>query len=125
MIIVTNNPDVKEKYEGIRQIEFVEGGYKDVLIRVRDLIFEGHELLTHPLMGSVKPNETPYRSIAVSRHAGKMDNDNAIMIAECMQTFEKFAAMGRRDRGRNTPEWLLEDFRYIDLTLISSAVDYH
>lgn len=125
MIIVTNNPDVKAKYENERVVEFVEGGYKDVLIRVRDLIFEGHELLTHPLMGSVKPNETPYRSIAVAKHAGKLNNDNVIMIADCITTYDKFAANARFDRGRHAPEWLLEDFRYIDLTLISSAVDYH
>ena len=126
MKIVTNNPDVKSKYEKDHTVIFVDGGYKDVLIRVRDLIHEGHVLLTHPLMGSVKPNETPYRSIAVSDEKSKTpDTDSVVLISEGIETYDKFALFIRPDRGVNTPERLLADFRLIDLTLISSAVDYH
>ena len=125
MTIVTNNPDVKSKYEGDHTVIFVEGGYKDVLVKVRDLVHEGHQLLTHPLMGSLKPNETPYRSIAVSAKKGPVDTDSVILISESIETFDKFAKIVRPDRGTNTPERLLADFRLIDLTLISSAVDFH
>ncbi|MBQ3405417.1 MAG: GrdX family protein, partial [Oscillospiraceae bacterium] len=125
MTIVTNNPDVKSKYEGDHTVIFVEGGYKDVLVKVRDLVHEGHQLLTHPLMGSLKPNETPYRSIAVSAQKGPVDTDSVILISESIETFDNFAKIDRPDRGTNTPERLLADFRLIDLTLISSAVDFH
>lgn len=126
MKIITNNPDVKSKYENEHTVIFVDGGYKDVLLKVRDLVHEGYVLLTHPLMGSVKPNETPYRSVAVSdQKSGKVDTDSVILISEGIETYDKFALFTRFDRGVNTPQKLLQDFRLIDLTLISSAVDYH
>ena len=61
--IVTNNPLVKETLENEYHIEFVECSYEEILRKVRNYIYEGYELLTHPLSGSVKPNETPYKSI--------------------------------------------------------------
>jgi len=125
MIIVTNNIDVKSKYENDHKVIFVEGSYKDVLIKARDLIHEGRLLLTHPLMGSVKPNETPYRSIALGTQKNAVDTDSVILISEAIETYDKFAKTMRKDRGLNTPERLLADFRLIDLTLISSAVDFH
>jgi hypothetical protein len=38
-----------------------------VLLTVRDHIHSGARLLTHPQAGSVKPYETPYRSVLVYR----------------------------------------------------------
>ena len=71
--IVTNNPLVKETLENEYHIEFVECSYEEILRKVRNYIYEGYELLTHPLSGSVKPNETPYKSIMVSEKKEKLD----------------------------------------------------
>ncbi len=60
--IVTNNPLVKLELENLY---FVEGSYEDVLIKVRDLIYEGIELISHPLGASMRMLYSPYRSIIV------------------------------------------------------------
>ena len=122
MILVTNNPDVKQAFSGTDVI-FVEGGYRDVLVQIRDLVHQGHRLLTHPLMGSLKPNETPYRSAALSRETGALDYGSLELIENAVETFDKFARVTRPDRGVNTPEKMLADFRMIDKSLIESALE--
>ena len=122
MIILTNNPDVAQTFQD-RKVLWVDGSYRDVLIEARDLIHQGHRLLTHPLMGSLKPNETPYRTVAVSSETGPLDLDSLQLIENAVETFDKFARVTRPDRGVNTPERMLADFRMIDLSLIESALE--
>ena len=121
MILITNNPDVKQAFSG-KDVLFVEGGYRDVLVMIRDLVHQGHRLLTHPLMGSLKPNETPYRSAAISSETGSLDFGSLELIENAIETFDKFARVTRPDRGVNTPEKMLADFRMIDKSLIESAL---
>lgn len=121
MIILTNNPDVQNTLTDCR-VDLIEGSYRDVLIRARDMIHQGHRLLTHPLMGSLKPNETPYRSVALSEEKDFLDFDSLQLIENAVETFDKFAQITRPDRGVNTPEHMLADFRMIDLSLIQSAL---
>lgn len=112
-ILVTNNTDFLKDDMGfeVRYIETLE--YMDVLIAVRDLVHKGHRLLTHPLSGSVKPFETPYKSIAVGAKAGEtVDEESLILIGDAIMMAEKF----RRERHFN--ERLLADFRLIDRDLI-------
>ena len=122
MIILTNNPDVAQTCQD-RNVLWVDGSYRDVLIEARDLIHQGRRLQTHPLMGSLKPNETPYRSVAVSSEQGDLDMDSLLLIENAIETFDKFAQVTRPDRGVNTPERMLADFRLIDLSLIESALE--
>ena len=58
-LILTNNPLVVSCMEGkgLWTIEYHEGlSYREVLVLVRDKVYAGHTLYTHPLAGSVKPN---------------------------------------------------------------------
>ena len=63
--ILTNNPLAEKKYGETHNVIFVNGGFKDVIMEARNMVSQGAVLLTHPLYGSVKPNETPYRSILI------------------------------------------------------------
>jgi hypothetical protein len=96
---------------------FVQGGYYDVLVEVRNLVHKGYELITHPLAGSIKPNETPYRSIVVKQ--GANTNLQSVEIIEAsIQAYEKFERM--------TTKWnqsTLEDFQFVDLKLFESALE--
>ncbi|MFT9497172.1 GrdX family protein, partial [Anaerosolibacter sp.] len=94
--------------------------YLDVLSQARDKIHEGHNLLTHPLSGSVKPNETPYKSLAISIERGSLDMDSLMIIEESITTARKFIT------GKKTPHWtdqILKDFQMIDFYLIKSAIE--
>lgn len=55
MIIITNNSNVKEFFEPLSRydVEFIEGGYGDVLYKTRDYVHKNYKLLTHPLSGSI------------------------------------------------------------------------
>ncbi len=121
-IIITNNPDVEEKFQNSFDVEFLDGKtYTDVLYYTRDLIHKGHKLLTHPLSGSVKPNETPYKSIIVSSKIGNLDEIGLTILEESIQTVVKFT------KNRKTPNWtkrVLDDFRVIDLSLMENVIDH-
>lgn len=117
MFVVTNNPKVKA-YFGEDAIRFVDGTYEDVLIKVRDLIHVNHKLLTHPLSGSVKPNETPYKSIAVES-GDRFDMEGLNLIEKAIETYNKL------QKDSTTPNWIervKDDFMVIDFDLIKNAL---
>ena len=119
MIIITNNPLICDKFNKTGSVVFVDGSYMDVLCNVRDRIHKGSKLISHPLMGSVKPNETPYRTIIIDKGEGNLDLASLSIIEDSIEACRKFLI------DRQAPLWgekVLEDFRFIDLKLIESAL---
>ncbi|MEG0806214.1 MAG: GrdX family protein [Lachnospiraceae bacterium] len=121
-IIVTNNFQTRDKYADKFQVDYIEDGtYLDVLLKVRDYVQKNHSLVTHPLAGSMKPNQIPYRSIIVSDEVEdkKEFYDSCILIENSIEVYNKFIG------DRRTPQWKeaqLEDFRDVELTLLDGAV---
>jgi len=118
-IIISNNPKVKEFFEK-EQIEvlYTDGDYKEVLYTVRDRVQLNYHLLTHPLSGSIKPNETPYKSIAVKKEKD-LDLLSLELIYNAIEVYNKL------QKDLKTPLWtksILEDFMVIDLDLIKNAL---
>ena len=116
-IIVTNNPLVLEKHGDTHNVIYKEVSYEGILRVVRDRIHEGHSLLTHPLSGSVKPNETPYKSIMISAERRRIDEGSVELIENAIPACGKFEFKSDRYR----PE-VYEDFKLIDCTLIESGM---
>lgn len=119
--MVTNNSLVYANYKDKLDIIYSNKyTYLEILGIVRDKIHEGYQLLTHPLSGSVKPNETPYKTVAISNEKGELDFNSLSIIESSMETAKKFI------EGKNTPRWtekVLQDFELIDYYLIKSAVE--
>lgn len=113
--IITNNPSVRDAFPAVSELfeESVEGVYR----LCRDAVHLGAKLISHPLAGSVKPNESPYRSVALSAGTAALDMDSLSHIEGAIQTLKKLPVK-RRDYSERT----LEDFRAIDLDLMRSAV---
>lgn len=116
-IIVTNNPMVYERYQDTHDLLYKEISYESILREVRDRIHEGHQMLTHPLSGSVKPNETPYKSILISKERGDVDLGSVKLIENAISACGKFEFKSDRYQ----PE-VYEDFQLIDCTLIESGM---
>lgn len=116
-IIVTNNPMVQSRHGDTHNMIYKEVSYEDILKEVRDRIHEGHLMLTHPLSGSVKPNETPYKSILISEERGEVDSRSVTLIENAIQACGKFEFKSDRYR----PE-VYKDFQLIDCTLIESGM---
>ena len=68
--LITNNELVKERYGAYGKdlnVEYLEdAGCLDVLIKARDAIHGGSRLETHPMAGSIIPNQNPYKSVMIS-----------------------------------------------------------
>ena len=116
-IIITNNPLVCEKLGEEYRVEFSDISYEDILIKVRDRVHEGYTLLSHPLSGSVKPNETPYKSVMISGDKDQLDLQSMEIIENALQVIRKFEL--KSDRYKQS---VYEDFQFIDYTLIESAI---
>ena len=84
---------------------------------VRDRIHDGHLLLTHPLSGSVKPNETPYKSVLISAGKEEVDRRSLTIIENAIDACHKF-----QDKTGRYGESVLEDFQLIDWTLLESGL---
>lgn len=116
-IIVTNNPMLKEKFKDY-EILFVKD-LNEVYKKSRDLIHKNWSLMSHPLAGSVKPAQNPYRSI-VLKEASKLDFYSLETIENAIYKLKQFAT---NHQEREYPEQIKEDYQVIDLTLMNSALE--
>ncbi len=118
LLIVTNNKLVDSEFENVKYLENYK--YLEVLMYCRDEIHKGYKLLTHPLSGSVKPNETPFKSVVLSDEKGSLDFESLDIIENAITTTKKFL---NNSEIRDWPERILYDFQIIDLGLIKGALN--
>lgn len=120
-ILITNNILAYQKYKGKMDVIYKDDhSYIDILYLTRDLIHQGYKLLTHPLSGSIKPNETPFKTIIMSKDKDDLDYASLKIIEDSIHTSQRFLDNKAR------PNWgrsVLDDFRIIDLSLIESTID--
>ena len=119
MFIITNNPMVKEK---LGEVSYVEGSYGDVLDEVKRQIIEKHVcLLSHPLSGSIKPNETYYKTIFAAETTSQyIDIESLEYIESAIAVYEKFI------KNKQRPNWslvVLKDFAFVDFYIAQSTLD--
>ncbi len=121
LILITNNSVVEEAFEGKIKLIHVET-HKDVLIKARDYVYEGYKLVTHPMASSIKPNQTPFRSIMVMPKGSDDNNDDIILIEEALENYRKF------ERDKAATDWYRKetdnDFKLIDYYLIEDAIPH-
>ena len=113
--ITTNNPAVDNKYKDFTL--FHDCSVENIFILARDEIHLGAKLINYPLSGSIKPNESPYKSLVLSNERGSLDTESLMMIESALATLRK---LPKRDR--ELPERALNDFQVIDLDLLDSAI---
>ena len=113
--IISNNPQVLRDYP--RHTQKVEGGVLEVYTAARDEIHRGAVLINHPLSGSVKPNQSPYRSLLVSDYGAETDLDSLALIEGAMHTLRRLPKLDRRYTERT-----LADFQFVDHSLLAAAV---
>lgn len=115
--VITNNPLAARALPKIYQVDCEDLSYRQILVKVRDLVYAGHRLYTHPLSGSVKPNETPYKSVVVSRRPERMDPEEATIISASIETFDKFTPLKEE-----LSQQVLKDFQLVDYALLCGAL---
>ncbi len=116
--VITNNSMVYDLFSKDWDVDYLDTSYKGVLRETRDYIHKGYKLLTHPLSGSVKPNETPYKTILVSEDGNNLNLESLSIIEKSIESAEKFYISSKE-----ISEEVLEDFREIDLSLIENVIN--
>ena len=116
--VITNNSKVYDLFSKDWDVYYLDTSYKGVLRETRDYIHKGYKLLTHPLSGSVKPNETPYKTILVSEDGNNLNLESLSIIEKSIESTEKFYI-----NSNEINEEVLEDFREIDLSLIENVIN--
>mgnify|MGYP001472056372 CR=1 FL=1 len=116
--IITNNPLVNLKYKDLFLMDYHEDAtFLETLEFTRSKVHIGHEILTHPLTGSVKPGETPFKSIIISEIATKLNFDSLKLIEDAITTTKKFAFI------RKWTDKIIGDFQLIDYEIITSGIE--
>ncbi|RRD39637.1 glycine reductase [Leptotrichia sp. OH3620_COT-345] len=119
MKLLTNNPKFLNYVNKGIEVDFREVSYLKILEIARDYVHKNYEILTHPMYGSVKPNETLYRSV-VLEPKDTLDINSVNLISHAIETFIKFR------KNKETPLWqenIKEDFSVIDHDLITNAIE--
>ncbi len=117
--IITNNPLVNTVLSEWYKVEFYEdASYRDILVMVRDMVYNGYELKTHPMAGSVKPNETMYKSIVVGTDLIGTNLEHCNLMMNALITCDKFKPLGVQ-----YSDYHIRDFQLIDYTLLCGALD--
>ena len=119
IILITNNRNAAEKYKSTFDVRF-EKDYETVLLRTRDMVYSGASLLTHPQASSLKPNQTPVRSILLfPSQKGREYGRDCLLIEDALRIF------GQWQETAPTPddyeEAIRNDFETIDLSLIEGV----
>ena len=115
VLVFTNNPLVSTKYQEISR--FLETDVLGIFTAIRDEVHKGAALLTHPLSGSVKPNESPYKSVILDIKTGALDYNSLKLIENAIDMINRLKKLNH-----NYSEDVMIDFRMIDLELINSAI---
>jgi len=116
-LIITNNPLIQKKYANDTLV--VVQKYQDVLLKARDYVHQGHKLLSHPQAGSIKPYETPYRTIIMNCEQNELDFKSLHYIESAL---ERFATLSNSMGLREYNERCIDDFQVIDEGLVRSAM---
>lgn len=122
MRVLTNNPMVHEQLNSMTAItvDYRAVSLHELMILVRDFVHAGHRLLTHPLSGSVKPNETLYKSIGITdAPEGALCLESLNLIEHSISTVERFCRMYKDIKKEHELDLQLVDFTLIDSALSS------
>lgn len=111
-IIVSNNPQVKDKVKNVR---FVDGTMREVLVEARDLVQNGSELITHPLGASLRMLLSPYRSIVMEEKEADINFNHLETIENSIIKYDQHLRGRREDKDHS------KDYELIDFKLLESA----
>lgn len=117
-LIITNNPMVKNIND--IDIKWVDDDSTAVYYQTYNMVAAGHKLLSHPLAGSVKPNQNPFRSIMVSKSAAGVDNNSLKIIEKCLTKVE---FMSKDKSSSEVQRKFADDLQEMDLELMLSALE--
>lgn len=117
--IITNNPVVKKEFENVY---FVKGDFQDVMVKVRDMVHQGFDLISHPLGASIRMAFSPFRSIIIGQKNNKINSIHVDIIENSIITLKNLTE-GRVVDRKNDDDYMLIDRELLRSTLESFKKD--
>jgi len=112
-LIITNNSKIEKEFSNII---LVDGDFKDVLKKTRDMVHIGYKMISYPLAASIRMMYSPTRSILISANPQEVDEISMEIIDDSIQKYD--ITMGQR----NVDVRNRKDYEIIDYDLIISAI---
>ena len=122
-IIVTNNPITAKNAAEAHELCYCDGeSLMNTLLAVRAKVHEGYKLATHPLTSSLKPNETPYKTVLLYRQKGGLCLESLGLIEAAIRVHETFANSSRPRLWLELRQDIRDDFAVIDYDMVRLAI---
>lgn len=122
ILIITNNELVKKEFKNNFKVILLEGSYLDVILDVRNRIHLGNKLVTHPILGRLRPAETPFISVAVEPNNGNTHEDSIYAIEYALGQYKNNVKEKDLLRQKNYRNKILTDYITIDFQLFKNAI---
>ena len=98
------------------EASYIDGTVENLLLKVRDMVYEGYPLISHPLPSSIRMFYSPYRSVILGAAPGSLDPWHAETAEECLKKY-------RQITGRRTPDKInAEAYQWMDMQLLAAAL---
>ena len=122
-LVTTNNPLVREAHgenaaDVFSRVEicYVDGDVESLLLKIRDMVYEGYPLLSHPLPSSMRMIHSKYRSVLLGTRRGELDPLHAEIAEDSLGKY-------RRAAGHRIPENANDDeYKWLDMQLLSATL---
>jgi hypothetical protein len=124
-IIITNNNKVYNMYKEITEVLFYQKkDLIDLLEIIKEKVYEGHLLLSDPILSNIDNFENPYKSVAISKanFLGEIfiqDDSHKKMIENSIKIAKKLPF---RNKIADLSEEQLEAYRFVDLNLLNTFI---
>lgn len=122
LLIITNNELVKKELKNNFQVILLEGSYLDVILDVRNRLHLGNKLVTHPILGRLRPAETPFISVAIEPNSGNTHEDSIYAIEYAIGQYKNNVKEKDLLRQKNYINKILTDYITIDFQLFKNAI---
>ena len=123
VLIITNNPLVREACgenaaDAFFRVEvhYVDGDVELLLLKVRNMVYEGYPLLSHPLPASIRMIYSPYRSVMLGANIEGLDTWHAETAEDSLRKYRRSTENRILNRVND------EDYKWADMQLLLSAL---
>ena len=117
VFVVTNNPFVATELPV--EVRYIDCDTEELLVSVRDMVYEGYPLMSHPLPSSIRMIYSPYRSVVLGAEAGAPDSWHVGIAEESLRKYRQNT--GHRALDKISAE-AGESYRWMDAQLLSVAL---
>src|SRR5690554_7975280 len=96
MRILTNNALVLKQLDEVYhdKLLWIDGGFIAVLVKARDMVHLGWRLVNHPLSFSIKPNQSPYKTLVLVKTKTSLEIQSLQVIEKALASARKMGNFG-------------------------------